>query len=260
MKLAVTGKGGVGKTTITALLARELSRIGHAVLAVDADPNATLAACLGFPDPDQIPPLDEMADLIEERTGVKPGTPGAVYRLNPQVDDLAARFAVEHDGIRLLRMGAIKTGGSGCYCPENALLKNLVSHLLLKHRDALLLDMAAGVEHLSRGTVAAVDRLLVVVIPSRQSVTTAKRICSLAADLGLTQVGVVASMCRDDRESQYVAEAVAPAPMLAAIPYDEGLRLAEFEGRPPSALSPGVARALVSLVDALSSSTRPAGS
>ena len=251
MKLAITGKGGVGKTTTTGLLARAFAEDGRRVLAVDADPNATLAATLGFPEPDSITPLNEMYELIEERTGVRPGTPGAVYKLNPRVDDIPQRFAVEHEGIRLLRMGAIKRGGAGCYCPENAFLKSLVSHLLLGRQDTLILDMEAGVEHLGRGTVQAVDRLLIVVIPSRQSVATAKRIRELARDIGLTQVSVVSNMCRTVAEAELLTEALSPLPVLGAIPYDEQLRIAEMEGRPATTTQPAVRDAIRGIVDRL---------
>lgn len=240
MKLAITGKGGVGKTTVCALLAQAFARDGHRVLAVDADPNSTLAACLGFPTPDSIAPLTEMSELIEERTGVKPGTSGAVFKLNPRVDDIPDRFSVQHNGIHLLRVGAIKNGGAGCYCPENAFLKSLVSHLLLAEQDVMIMDMEAGIEHLGRATVQGVDELLIVVEPSRQSIDTARRIRSLAGDIGLKRIGVVGNQCRSDQEIEFVRGAVDPLPLLGAIPYDEALRRAELEGRPPKGDLPGV--------------------
>jgi CO dehydrogenase maturation factor len=235
MKLAVTGKGGVGKTTVCALLARAFADAGRRVIAVDADPNATLASCLGFSDPDAITPLIEMEDLIEERTGVKPGTQGAIFKLNPRVEDIPERFCTTQEGVRLLRMGALKRGGAGCYCPENAFLKSLVSHLFLVEQDVLIMDMEAGVEHFGRGTAQGVDWLLIVVEPSRQSVDTAGRIRSLAGDIGLSRLGVIGNKCRGDEERDFIARSVAPLPLLGAIPYDDGLRLAEQEGRPPEA-------------------------
>ncbi len=251
MKLAVTGKGGVGKTTTTALLAKRFAAARRPVLAVDADPNATLAACLGFPDPDGIAPLNEMDDLIEERTGVRPGTQGAFYKLNPRVDDIPERFAVSHEGIRLLRMGAVKQGGGGCYCPENAFLKSLVSHLVLSERDVLLMDMEAGVEHFGRATAASVDWLLIVVEASRQSVETARRIRVLAGDIGIEWIGLVGNKIRDEGEAGFIAEALSGVPVLGSIPYDEGLRLSEREGRPPEPGSSGVAEAVEEIVDKL---------
>lgn len=244
MKLAVTGKGGVGKTTICALLAEALVGSGHRVLAVDADPNATLASCLGFPDPDGIIPLTEMGELIQERTGAEPGTQGGMFKLNPRVDDITERFSAQHGGIRLLRMGAIRSGGSGCYCPENAFLKALVSHLLLSEQDVLIMDMEAGVEHLSRGTAEGVDWLLIVVEPSRQSVETAKRIQLLAKDIGLSRLGIVGNKIRSGQDARIIAERTASVPFLGAVPYDDALRRAEFEGRSPEASLPAVAHAI----------------
>ena len=244
MKIAITGKGGVGKTTVCALLARAFADSGRKVLAVDADPNATLAACLGFPSPDSIVPLSEMTDLIEERTGAKPGAPGSFFKLNPRVEDIPERFAVQYNGISLLQMGGIKKGGTGCYCPEGVFLKNLVSHLFLSDQDVLLMDMEAGIEHLGRGTASGVDWLLIVVEPSRQSLETAGRIQLLAKDIGLNQIGVIGNKIRSGQDAEIIAGRVAPSPLLGAIPYDDALRLAEFEGRAPEASLPEVAFAI----------------
>lgn len=251
MKVAVTGKGGVGKTTTCALLAKAFAAVGHRVLAVDADPNATLASCLGFPSPDSITPLSEMAELIEARTGVKPGTPGAFFKLNPRVDDIPEKFSVEHDGVRLLRMGAVKSGGSGCYCSEGAFLDSLVSHLLMAEHDVLIMDMEAGIEHLGRGTARGVDWLLIVVEPSRQSVDTAKRIRLLAGDIGLNQLGVIGNKFRTEQESDFILKSVSPLPVLGMLPYDESLRQAEMEGRAPEAVRPEIAREIQRIVDQL---------
>lgn len=233
MKVAITGKGGVGKTTVSALLAQAFLHLDHRVMVVDADPNSTLAACLGFPNPEKITPLSEMVDLIEERTGVKPGTQGAVFKLNPRVDDIPGQFAVEHDGISLLRMGMIKNGGAGCFCPENAFLRNLLSHLFLADGDVLIVDMEAGLEHLGRATVADVDWLVIVVEPSAQSAQTAKRIELLAGQIGLTRIGVVGNKCRSDAEKEFIQQAIGSLPLLGVIAYDDDLRRAELEGRPP---------------------------
>lgn len=251
MKLAITGKGGVGKTTVCALLAKAFIAAGHRVLAVDADPNATLASCLGFPNPDSIIPIKEMADLIEERTGVRPGAPGAIFKLNPRVDDIPERYAVTHDGISLLRMGAIKLGGSGCYCPENAFLQTLVSHLFLGEQDVLIMDMEAGVEHFGRGTARGVDWLLIVAEPTRQSMETAGRIRSLAADLGIARVGVIGNKCQDEQEYALLARGVAPLPLLGVLPYDGALRRAEQEGRPPETSRPDVDREIAGIMKQL---------
>ena len=148
MKIAVSGKGGVGKTTLSALLAQSFADAGQQVLAADADPAPCLAEALGFPDElrAQLLPIVEMDDLIEERTGAKPGTSGGFFTLNPRVDDIPERFSVEHRGVRLLEMGAVDMGGSGCICPESAMLKTLFTHLMFRKDDVLILDMYAG-EH-----------------------------------------------------------------------------------------------------------------
>lgn len=192
-----------------------------------------------------------MSDLIEERTGVKPGTSGAVFKLNPRVDDIIDRFAVQHEGIRLLKMGVIKVGGTGCYCPENAFLKNFVSHLFLGEHDVLIMDMEAGVEHLGRGTARGVDWLLIVVEPSRQSFDTAKRIQTLAGEIGLTHIGVVGNKCRNEQEIELLMRSVAPLPLLGVLPYDDGLRMAEVEGRPPDTRQPVIQREITRILHQL---------
>ena len=234
MKLAVTGKGGVGKTTVSALLAHAFKASGRSVVAIDCDPNSNLLACMGYPHPENVKPLIALKDLIEEKMGVKPGATGGMFRLNPFVEDIPDRYAIAVDGIRVLVAGAVKKGGAGCYCPENALIRALISHLLVDEKTDLILDMEAGVEHLCRGTVRTVDGLLIVVEPSRQSVATAKRIQELAGDLGLPRLGVVGNKVRDEPGRQYLAAAVAPLRLLGMLPYDEELARAELEGRPPS--------------------------
>ncbi len=152
MKLAVSGKGGVGKTLLVSLLSKIFTESGYSVLAIDADPNTNLAATLGFPEPEKITPISEMKDLIEERTGVQPGKTAPFFKLNPKVDDIPEKYALERNGIKLMVMGRMKKGGAGCYCPENALLQALVTHLLLASDEVVILDMEAGIEHLGRAT------------------------------------------------------------------------------------------------------------
>ena len=178
MKLAITGKGGVGKTTLAALLAQVYADMGRQVLAVDADPSPCLAGALGFPEElrEQLHPIAEMDELIEERTGAKPGTIGGFFTLNPRVDDIPERFSVTYRGVRLLEMGSVDIGGSGCICPESAMLKTLFTHLLFRKDDILILDMYAGVEHLGRATADFVDAMVVVVEPTRRSLGTAAQI------------------------------------------------------------------------------------
>ena len=205
-KIAITGKGGVGKTTLAALLAYIYAGAGQPVIAIDADPAASLAYALGMPDElaAQVVPIAEMEDLIYERTGAKPGTTGGFFKLNPRVDDIPDRFSVLHRGIRLLQLGTISTGGSGCICPESAMLKTLVTHVVLYRNEVMILDMEAGVEHLGRATASAVDAFLIVVEPGRRSLVTAQTIQRLAADIGVAHCYVVGNKVRDEADRDFV--------------------------------------------------------
>jgi CO dehydrogenase maturation factor len=209
-KIAITGKGGVGKTTLTSLLAYIYAERGQKVLAIDADPNANLASALGFPAEvaAQIVPIAEMEKLIYERTGAKPGEFGGFFRLNPRVDDIPDRFSAEWRGVRLLVMGTIKGGGTGCVCPESALLKHLVRHLLLQRSELIILDMEAGIEHLGRGTAGAVDAMIAVVEPGQRSLKTAQTISRLAADIGIEEVCVVGNKVRGQDDRDFIAESL----------------------------------------------------
>ena len=221
MKLAISGKGGVGKTTISALLSCELKKRGHDVIAIDADPDANLLSAFGCTD--VVPPLVELKELIEERTGVKPGTTGGMFRLNPKVEDIPEKYAVDVAGVKVLVAGAVKKGGTGCYCPENSFIRALVSHLLLDTNTALVLDMEAGVEHLGRGTVESVDKLLVVVEPGKRSVETALRIKDMAADLGMKQICVIGNRIRSDSDKEFLEEALVGMEIIGFLPFDDSL-------------------------------------
>jgi len=234
MKLAISGKGGVGKTTLAALLAQVYADSGRDVLAVDADPSPCLAGALGFPSElrAQLHPIAEMDDLIEERTGAKPGTVGGFFTLNPRVDDLPERFSVTHRGVRLLEMGSVETGGSGCICPESALLKTLFTHLLFRKDEVLILDMYAGVEHLGRATVDFVDAMLIVAEPTRRSLGTAAQIKALATDIGLKRLWLVGNKVRDDNEAAFVHAESPGLPVLGMLPADLSVQEADRLGIP----------------------------
>ena len=234
MKLAITGKGGVGKTTLTALLAQTYADMGRQVLAADADPSPCLAGALGFP-PElraQLHPIAEMDALIEERTGAKPGTVGGFFTLNPRVDDIPERFSVLHRGVRLLEMGSVELGGSGCICPEAAMLKTLFTHLLFRKDDILLLDMYAGVEHLGRATVDFVDAMLVVVEPTRRSLGTAAQIKKLANDIGLMRLYLVGNKVRNEDEVKFLENETPGLPLLGCLPADLKVQEADRLGVP----------------------------
>lgn len=234
MKIAISGKGGVGKTTLSALLAQVYADAGRNVLAVDADPSPCLAGALGFPPEqlDQLHPISEMDELIYERTGAKPGTTGGFFTINPRVDDIPDRFSVVYRDVRLLEMGAVDIGGSGCICPESAMLKTLFTHLLFRKDDVLILDMYAGVEHLGRSTVDFVDAMLIVVEPTRRSLGTAAQIKALAEDIGLSRFWLVGNKVRDEAESAFLLAETPGIPVLGMLPADMGVQEADRLGVP----------------------------
>lgn len=229
MKIAITGKGGVGKTTFAALLAKAYADAGYAVLAIDADPDANLASTLRFPHPQAIPPLSQMHELIEERTGAKPGAYGTLFKMNPVVADLPEKLWVEEHGIRLMVMGGVKKGGGGCICPESALLKALTQHLILQRKDVVIMDMEAGVEHLGRATAAAVDALIAVVEPSRRSIETALRIRELGHEIGIAKIYAVGNRVRAAQEKTFISHLLPGFHILGHLGYDEKVIEADRE-------------------------------
>jgi CO dehydrogenase maturation factor len=203
-------------------------------LAADADPSPCLAGALGFPLElrAQLHPIAEMDALIEERTGAKPGTIGGFFTLNPRVDDIPERFSVLYKGVRLLEMGSVDTGGSGCICPEAAMLKTLFTHLLFRKDDVLILDMYAGVEHLGRATVDFVDAMLIVVEPTRRSLGTATQIKQLANDIGLTRCWLVGNKVLNEDEKNFLENESPGLPVLGCMPADLGVQEADRLGIP----------------------------
>jgi CO dehydrogenase maturation factor len=230
-KIAISGKGGVGKTTLSALLVHIYMERKRNVIAIDADPVGGLAQALGFPSElvAQVTPVSEMDDLIYERTGAKPGTSGGFFSLNPRVDDIPDRFSVSHRGVRFLRLGDIEIGGGGCICPESSLLRALVTHLLLYSDEMLILDMEAGVEHLGRATAQAVDAFIVVLEPGRRSLTTAERVRKLTEDIGIKKVYAVGNKVRSERDWDFLREN-SPVPMLGYLSANPELTDADMRG------------------------------
>jgi CO dehydrogenase maturation factor len=257
MKIAISGKGGVGKTLLAALLCRIFAESGYSVIAIDADPDSNLAATLGFPHPEQITPISDMSDLIEERTGVRPGQAGAMYKLNPKVDDLPEKYSLKYNGIRLMVMGRIKKGGTGCYCPENALLKALITHLFLGRNEVVILDMEAGIEHLGRGTARVVDKLIVVVEPGRRSLETAYTIKKLAGDIGLQNIAVVGNKLRSQADREFLISNLPDFNFLGFIPYDQAIVDADLAGLPVIGASQGIITEVKKIYQALIDARTP---
>jgi CO dehydrogenase maturation factor len=251
MKVAISGKGGVGKTILASLLSKIFAEAGYSVLAIDADPDSNLAATLGIPNPDDIIPISKMSALIEERTGAPPGKAGGFFKLNPKVDDLPEKYSLKYNGIRLMVMGRIKKGGTGCYCPENALLQALITHLLLGRDEVVILDMEAGVEHLGRATAKAVDKLIIVVEPGRRSVETAYRIEKLAQEIGLHNIAIVGNKVRSQSEREFLTSSLLGFKFLGFIPYDQSIVDADLANRPLLNASPQIINEVRNIYQAL---------
>ena len=233
MKLAVSGKGGVGKTTFSSLLIRNFNEMGKRVLAIDADPDANLAAGIGIENAEKIVPIAEMKELVFERTGAQPGTIGGFFKLNPKVDDLPEALSVNFENIKLMRLGGVQKGGSGCICPESTLLRALVMHIVLARDEVVVMDMEAGIEHLGRATAKAVDKLIVVVEPGRRSIDTAGHIRKLAAEIGLNAIAVVGNKIRGPKDREFLETHLPDFEFLGFLPYDDTLIEADLNGVSP---------------------------
>ncbi len=236
MKIAITGKGGVGKTTLASILAHLYAEEGRDVIAVDADPDANLALALGIPEDiaEKIEPITAMAALIQERTGAKRGSMGGTFSLNPKVDDLPEGIGYRFNRILLLTMGKVKEAASGCYCPEHVLLRSLLRHLITKRSEVVIVDMEAGIEHLTRGTAEAVDVFIVVVEPGQRSIQTAKAVFTMAASLGVKKVLVVANKVNGQKDIEFVTNHIGEQFVIGSISYDHAIVEADMKGYAPS--------------------------
>jgi len=235
MKIAISGKGGVGKTTLAGVMARILAKRGRKVLAIDADPDSNLASAIGLPKEAlaKLSPIASMTSMIEERTGAKKGTFGSVLKLNPKVDDLPDEMGVNYEGIRLLLLGCIPQGGGGCFCPENILLKNLVRHLLVKREEALIIDMEAGLEHLGRGSTGQVDALIIVVEPGQRAMNTARQIKKLGEDLKIKNMMIVGNKVNSEEDRQLIERDLSNFPVLGYMSFNPKILQADKEGKSP---------------------------
>jgi len=232
MKLAIAGKGGVGKTTLAAGFARVVAARGGGVIAVDADADGNLADALGVP-PEQAPrPVSSLRDVIMERTGATDGGYGGYFKLNPYVDDIPEEYSVVHDGVRLLILGTVEPG-KGCFCPESTFLRTLMAHLMFRPDETVILDMEAGLEHLGRASARDVDAMITVVEPGMRSVRTAQDVTRMAKSLGIQRVFAVCNRVRDPGEEDALRRALGEIPVLGVLPHDEEVFRSDLEGRSP---------------------------
>ena len=233
MKIAISGKGGVGKTTFAAFLIRYLQMKGKSVLAIDADPDANLAQALGVKNASEITPISEMKSLIEERTETKIGTMGGFFKMNPTVNDLPEKLSINVDGVKLMVLGGVKAAEGGCICPQSVLLKVLVTHLILARDEVVVLDMEAGLEHLGRGTARAVDKMIVVVEPGTRSIETARQIKRLSDELGIKNLLIVGNKIRSEKDKDFLLKNMNNFSFLGLLPFNENIIEADLDGRPP---------------------------
>ncbi len=251
MKIAIAGKGGVGKTTLAGLLARRFADEGFRVLAIDADPDANLASALPLDDERRIVPLAARTDLIDRLSGRDGALSPGLILLNPDVDGILPEIRLSWGGGHgLLVLGWHKGGGAGCYCAENAVLKRVLGSIAAGPTDVVLLDSEAGLEHLSRGTPDAAEVILAVVEPGQRSLETAFAVRDLARDLGIHRVFPVLCGARDASDEERVKHGLGDWPLLASLPYSEEIRAADLDGRPP-VIEPAMAAILRSLIHTL---------
>lgn len=233
MKIAVTGKGGVGKTTLSSTLARLYADEGRTVLAADVDPDANLGLALGLTEDEvnAIVPISKMRTLVEERTGATYAN--KFFKLNPQVSDIPDKFSKEINGVKLLVMGTVETGGTGCVCPEHVMLKSILSNLVFRKDDVVVMDMEAGLEHLGRGTASGMDQFIVVIEPGARSVQTYEKVKQLAADIGVHRVNVVANKVRDESDLAFIKSRIPEENLLGVISYNPEVIDADRRGLSP---------------------------
>lgn len=251
MKIAVTGKGGVGKTTIAATLARLYALEGKRVFAADADPDANLALALGFTEEeaDAIVPISAMKKMIIERTGVN--EQNTLFKLNPRVEDIPESYSREYEGVKLLVLGTVETAGGGCICPENVILKQLISNLVLFRNEVVILDMEAGLEHLGRGTTQGMDQFIVVIEPGARSIQTYRNVKRLAKDLQVPRVGVIANKIRDQKDEDFIRSKITNDELLGLIHYNPEVLDADRNGISPFDCSKGLIDEIIKIKERL---------
>jgi len=234
LKLAITGKGGTGKTTVAGLLAYYFKEDGYQVLAVDADPDANFASAIGIPLEKQssILSISKEHQLIQERTGAKARQFGQLFKMNPVVNDIPDKYLVKHSGIKLLVLGAIQKGGSGCACPENVFLRSLLSEIILSRDEVIIVDMEAGIEHLGRATAQKIDMMIITIEPGVRSLLTAQNIMKLAKDIGISSFGIIGNKIQEEKQKIWLRNQIPHDLILGIISYHRSIQEADFNHRP----------------------------
>lgn len=257
MKIAISGKGGVGKTTLAGVMARILADRGHRVLAIDADPDSNLASAIGIETEklQAIQPLAQMKEFIEERTSAKKGTYGSFFKLNPKVDDIPDKFSIAKNGIKLVVLGNIQQGGGGCFCPENVLLKSLLSYIFIERDEYVIVDMEAGLEHLGRGTTEFVDALIIVVEPGQRSFQTAYQVKKLSDDLGIRRLYIVGNKVMDTRDERLITENLKAFSFLGHMAYNDKIIEADKRNVSPFDIDPRIRGEVENIIDRLHENT-----
>lgn len=231
MKIAISGKGGTGKTTIAATISEVYLKRGKGVILIDADPDSNLKTTLNIKE--EITPLIELKEIIAERTGTKPGERAIFFKMNPEVDDIPDRFFYKNGNLYLGIMGTVRGGGLGCMCPENAFLKAILRNLILKRDEVVILDMEAGIEHLGRGTTEGIDYLLIITEPTEKSVETTERIEKLAKEIKIKKMGVIGNKIETERQKEFLEKKLGNMKIIGFIPYFKEFREGEIEGKTP---------------------------
>lgn len=229
LKIAIGGKGGVGKTTVCAIWAQLFAKSGFDVLVIDADPNTTLASAFGLAPGQSPEPLTRMKQLIAERTGTGKDAVGTYFKLNPKVSDLPEKYSLNFNGLKLLVLGAITQGGAGCACPEGAFLKALLTHTILQRQELVLVDLAAGVEFLGRASVQGIDAFISVVEPGGRSIETANNINKMAKDLGIGCVGSIANKITEPAQTELIKSQLKDTTLLGTLGYSRSLQEADLK-------------------------------
>lgn len=231
MKVAVSGKGGSGKTTVSGTLARSIAAEGYDVLAIDDDENPNLALTLGIPRERETPPVP--GDLLK-RVELPDG--GSELELAKSPDQIVEDYGIPApDGIKLLKMGEVEHAGSGCMCRAHSTAREVLSSVVEDRDEVTIMDMVAGVEHLGRGTAKDVDTLLVVVEPYYKSLETGRRTRDLAEELEIPDIRVVANKVRDEHDHDAIEEFCADNDLdiAAVVPFDDAIRRADQTGEAP---------------------------